>query len=295
MHVNFFTAFNKLWLVVFLFSTLTLAMGCDDDDPLSPPEDHFEAVGLQIVKSGVVIFSYYGPDFAPGTIETDDTIKISQGLSDHWDVKFYDKDSTVIAPPDDADKSFSAVFSDPSVAELWWHEGEEGEFEFHMRGLKEGFTTVEFKVMHNDHADFTTLPIPVLVDSTVNHGPPVEVQLKDEDSGDLLATSYVVASSSEPNDTIKVAEGNTTDHIVAYFFDDNSIKFQPGVPPHSLVVESGNTAIADTTGLEPDEPWAFKITGKSADTTDITVKIMHGDNLGKPFKPITVVVTPSIK
>ncbi len=293
MRANFYSAFSKLWIVALLFSTLSFAVGCDDDDPLSPPEDHFEAVGLQIVQSGNVIFSYYGPDYAPGTTLTDDTIKISQGLSDHWDVKFYDEDSLVIDPPDDADKSFSAVFSDPTVAELWWHEGEEGEFEFHMKGLKEGFTTVEFKVLHNDHADFTTLPIPVMVDTNVNHGPPVEVKLNDEDSGDLLATSYEMTSSSEPTDTISVTNGETTDHIVAYFFDANDIKFQPGVPPHSLEVTSSNTAIADITGQEPGEPWAFKIEGKSEGTTEITVKILHDGSLGKEFKPISVKVTPT--
>ena len=38
-----------------------------------------------------------------------------------------------------------------------------GKFEFQLRGLKVGETTIELQVTHDDHVDFRTIPIPVRV------------------------------------------------------------------------------------------------------------------------------------
>ena len=38
-----------------------------------------------------------------------------------------------------------------------------GKFDFHLRGLKVGETTIELQVTHDDHVDFRTIPIPVHV------------------------------------------------------------------------------------------------------------------------------------
>ena len=38
-----------------------------------------------------------------------------------------------------------------------------GKFEFQLRGLKVGETTIVLEVTHDDHIDFRTVPIPVRV------------------------------------------------------------------------------------------------------------------------------------
>ncbi len=282
---------GKLIIYSVLAALLILTIGCsDDDNPLKPQEEHFDAVGLIIYQSGATILDYFAPDYAPGTEEIDDTLFVSLGLNPHWEVKFYDEEKNIIDPPDDEDKHFGAEFADAGVAELWWHEGEEGEFDFHIKGLTAGSTTVEFQVLHVDHADFTTLPIPMVVDTTVLHDEPIGVKLVDEESDSLMATAYLEGSGISTTDTLRVAEGETTDHIETIFFDENDIEFWPGVPPHSLVVTSSDTAIVAITGQEQDEPWAFKLEGKSAGECTITVFIYHDGEVGKQFEEIPVAV-----
>ena len=260
------------------------------DDPISPQSEHFEAIGMVILQSGATVLDYYGPDYGAGDQTAYlDTLYASQGLNPHWNVRFYNEDGDLVDPPED-DKWFSAEFANPDLAELWWHEGEEGEFEFHIRGNQAGQTTVEFKIMHIDHADFTTLPIPLVVDETVLHDEPVGVRLIDEESDQLLATAYVEGSGSSSQGSFTLSAGATTDHIEALFFDEEDIEFWPEVPPHSLVVESSNTSVVNITGQEMDEPWAFKLHAVGTGTATITVYLYHDGAVGKTFTPIDVVV-----
>ncbi|MBD3258423.1 hypothetical protein GF377_08310, partial [candidate division GN15 bacterium] len=125
-----------LALITAIALTALLAVGCsDDDDPISSQEDHFEAVGFLIYASGVPVLDYFGPDYGPGdNIANMDTLFLSQGLNPGWDSKFYNEDTVEINPPAGTAQTLSASFADP-IAELWWHAGEEGQFEdFHLRG-----------------------------------------------------------------------------------------------------------------------------------------------------------------
>lgn len=285
---------TMLFRTVLVLSASAIALmagGCgDDDDPISSQTEHLEAIGMVVYQSGSVVMDYFGPDYlASDTVAYNDTLRASQGLNPHWEVKFYDEDTVLIDPPESDDHHLNAVFGNSSLAELWWHEGEEGEFEFHMRGLAAGTTTVRFQVMHIDHADFSTLPVPLIIDDQVLHDAPIGVKLHDEESGDLLATAWL-ADSSKATGTIQLQSGTTTDHIEAIFFDEYGTEFWPGVPPHSLVVTSSDSSVARITGQEPDEPWAFRVQGAGSGTCTITVYIYHDDHIGKTFTPITVQV-----
>ncbi|MBD3409960.1 MAG: hypothetical protein GF419_07120 [Ignavibacteriales bacterium] len=276
-----------------LLALVALSLGffacSDEDNPASDQMEHFEAYGMIIYQSGAKVLDYFGPDYDPGTTMIGDTLTIDQGLTPHWEVQFYDPDRNVIAPPTDADKSFGAAFNPPSAAELWWHEGEEGSFEFHIRGLEAGFATVEFHVLHGDHADFSTLPVPLVVSEKVSHDAPVGVKLLDETSGDLLATAWL-ADSAKVEGELAIADGETTDHIEAVFFDKYGVEFHPGVPPHSLVVESGDSKVARVGGQTQAEPWAFTLEGVSAGSTSIVVNIYHDGAVGKTFTAVPVTV-----
>jgi len=276
---------------LFLITFMIIGPSCsDDDDPVSSQANHFDAIGMQILQSGVVILDYYGPNYGAGDDIADlDTLSASQGLNPHWNTKFYDEDGELIDPPTDDDKSFGAEFADTSIAELWWHEGEDGTYEFHLRGKKEGYTTVEFKVLHVDHADFTTLPIPLVIGDEVLHDAPIGARLYDEESGNLLTTAWI-ADSSKIEGSLTVSVGTSTDHIEAIFFDENDTEFWPEVPPHSLVVESSDEDVVTITGQEENEPWAFKLTGVSEGTATITVYIYHDGSVGKTFTAIPVTV-----
>ena len=154
---------KSIFILTAILSTILLYGCSEDSDPIAPQEEHFEPVGMVIYDSGITILDYYAPDYATGTTEIQDTIKINVGLSPHYTLKFYDDTKTLIDPPSDPDISFGAVFSNAAIAELKWDAGEEGSFAFHINGLAAGLTKAEFQILHAGHADFRTLLVPVLV------------------------------------------------------------------------------------------------------------------------------------
>lgn len=144
--------FINVLIAVFLLSA------CDSDDPIQPHDDHFEAVGTIIYDAtGAVAVS-----ILRGV--TNDTLFVEAGqLSDHLTVKFYDDNEAVINPPDNEDHYLGFEIGDPSIAETYQHPGEEGGYEFHLRGLKSGSTKIELFIYHVDHRDYRSGQIPVIV------------------------------------------------------------------------------------------------------------------------------------
>jgi hypothetical protein len=219
-------------------------------------------------------------------ITTDTLITTEGGMTSHLDVKFIDENEKIINAPDTEHHNLDWEIDDPTIAGIWQHEGEEGSFEIHLEGLKEGETMIEFFVMHEGHADYRSGKFPVRIDHKDEnvHGAPVGLELIDEESGNTLVT----VNNDNVSTSLSVAVNETTDHIEVEFFDSNNITFQPEVPPHSLLVESSDTGVLAITGQSENEPWAFKIEGKSVGSATITIKIMHDDVVGKEFVPINV-------
>lgn len=147
---------KKFSLAFILLIGLFLA-SCEDDS-VSSQEDHFEAIGTVIYDAtGALAVSILRG-------ETSDTLYIANGeLSDHFDVKFYDEDENIVDPPESENTLLNYSIVDNSVIEFWQHEGEEGGFEFHLRGLKTGVTVLELYIEHEDHNDYRSGEIPVIV------------------------------------------------------------------------------------------------------------------------------------
>ena len=51
--------------------------------------------------------------------------------------------------------------ADTSIAEPETHEGED--WGFHIKGKRVGQTSIEISIFHNDHPDFVSRPIPIVV------------------------------------------------------------------------------------------------------------------------------------
>lgn len=272
--------------VVMSAVALVLSSCSDEDAPIAPEAEHFEAIGLVIYSSGIEVAS-----ILRGV--TDDTLIAPEGaLSDHYEVRFYDDDENVIdAPEQTEDTYFDWTIDDPEVAEVWQHAGEERAFEFHLRGLEVGETQIEFFVKHIDHSDYRSGKFPLRVESVAGtHGEPIGVILEDEESGSELARAHLADSGTPSQGGFTLAGGETTDHIEATFFDDQDREFSPPAPPHSLLIESSNTSVVTITGLEEDEPWAFRLQGVAAGSATVTVKLLDDGNVGKVFTSIAVTV-----
>jgi hypothetical protein len=277
---------KKLFLnekIILLFTLIAIVSftGACSEDPIAPQEEHVKAIGMVFYSSGIEVAR-----ISKGV--TEDTLKVPLGgLSDHFDIKLIGEDEKEFDPPSTDSQYLSWEFGDPLVADIWQHEGEEGSFAFHLKGLQSGETSVEFFVMHNDHSDFRSGKIPVKIESQEDfHGEPIGLELSDEESGDVLVT----INESEIFGQLNVKSSDTTDHIEVKFFDENIIHFQPAVPPHSLLVEVEDESIVSIVGQEADEPWAFKIAGLKTGSTTITIKLMHDESVGVSFEPITIIV-----
>ena len=70
----------------------------------------------------------------------------------------------IIDAPEADHHELSWEFDDPEIAGIWQHEGEEGGFEIHLQGLKEGETHIEFFVMHEGHADYRSGKFPIRIE-----------------------------------------------------------------------------------------------------------------------------------
>ena len=69
----------------------------------------------------------------------------------------------MIDPSDEPDFKFTATIADPTIVEVYQAPTDVGKFEFQLRGLKVGETTIALEVTRDDHIDFRTVPIPVRV------------------------------------------------------------------------------------------------------------------------------------
>lgn len=274
--------FLKSLLILSLIASGIFLQSCDESDPVSDQMDHFEAVGLRIYSSGALVLEYY-----KGTVN-DTLFAPVGGIGDHMEVKFLKDGKAEVDPPSDSDKSFAFEIENTSMLEIYQHPGEEGGYEFHLKGLQQGDTRMKFKILHNGHPDFTTDWIPVHIETQAgSHGEPVGLRIKDEATSNPLIT---VDSTGNVFGTIVVAAGDSTDHLVAFFFDSNGVEFQPDVAMHTLYYAITDTTIA---GIEPPsqaEPWAFKIIGKTAGASGLNLGIYHDTTLAKTFTTVPITV-----
>jgi hypothetical protein len=137
---------------LFFFTT-----ACSEDDPVTPQEDHFNAIGIVLRSSGIQLVSILRG-------ETPDTLHAMAGvLGDHLDIFFYDENEQIMDPPTDPNKTLAWEVGDAQLLEVHQDAGHEGRFEFHLKGVKSGMTTLELFIMHEGHADYRSGKIPVSI------------------------------------------------------------------------------------------------------------------------------------
>jgi hypothetical protein len=281
MKFKFSNSFIKIIIISFV-SILFFSCG-GDENPLPPQEEHFEAEGIVFLQSGITVASIFQG------VTTDTLIAPAGGRSDHFDVKFYDENQNVIDPPSDANKSLAWEIDNEAILAVWQHPGEEGGYEFHLDGLAEGNTHIEFFIVHEGHNDYRSGKIPVRIEhDPTAHGEPIGIILKDEESGDTLVV--VNNQTSTITGSIELAAGDTTDHIEVVFFDENGVEFQPEVPDHSITITSNDMNIAGITGLDPGEPFAFKVNGLNTGSTTLSIELLHEGTVEMTFNAIPVIV-----
>ncbi len=152
---KFFFAFCGIALSVFFAA-------CGDSNSASTDQhEHFEVEG----------WSLYWPDYTlaysvyRGKVDTDHKeLHVNANcLSEHLNIKFLDDNKKEVSGPNDNEHSLGWTVGDEKILDIEW----EGGWGFHLKGVKEGETTLILKVNHHDHADARTPEIKVVVEKAL--------------------------------------------------------------------------------------------------------------------------------
>jgi hypothetical protein len=145
-------------VVLMLFIAIS---GCDKDNPVDPgdeDDDHAEAEGFIITAADSEIVRYEN-GAVTGAIEVNSGETIIS-----FAVTFLDENDSLFTPDtvhhtlkiDVADTAKIAVRL--SASDPW---------KFSITGIMAGETQIVIKIFHNDHEDFVSLPVPVIVHSAL--------------------------------------------------------------------------------------------------------------------------------
>lgn len=154
----------KTLSVAFLGLALSAFLAaCGDDNSASTDQhEHFEVEGWNLYwPDWSLAYSVYRGK-ADSTLET---LKVNANcLSEHINIKFLDENKEKVAGPTDDEHSLGWEVGDEKILDIEW----EGGWGFHLKGVKEGETTLILKVNHHDHADARTPEIKIVVDEALD-------------------------------------------------------------------------------------------------------------------------------
>lgn len=261
-----------------MFASLVFALSCSKDSTKPDDEDHFEAVGLKIRQNGVDIVTYLNG-------QVNGEITVQEGLTTTLlSVRFIDERGNEGVPRGD-EVSMLLTIQNQAVAGVVQHAGEK--WSFHIQGKAAGHTTLTIAILHGDHADFESAPIPVHVESGGAHGDPVGLVLIEEASGDTLVRVDAGAVSGQ----INVAANQASGHIVSYYFDAQNVFFQPEPAEHSQEYSVADTTIA-VVESHGGETYELEVKGKSAGSTTFKILLRHAGNPKFETPDIPIQVAP---
>jgi hypothetical protein len=153
-------SFIRPVLALTLFSLGLAAIGCSDNPVTTPPADHFEAVGLVLVRQGI-------DSVVVDSAKVRGSLAVGAGDSTgYFDIFFLREDTRARDLPTDDAFTLGWTIADTSVVALALPASDghtHQHFEFRLVGKKAGTTTVVLRLLHEGHDDYVTPPIPVTV------------------------------------------------------------------------------------------------------------------------------------
>lgn len=257
-------------IAVILISSVSYFSGCSEDSVTTPQGEHFEPAGLFIIPEGSTdtILQVFN-----GVVRVGDTLKAPLNiLSAHWEVSFWDANKNVLAPPTNGQHTLGFTIRDASVVET--EMDNPTDWAFHLKGLSinPDTTSMQIKVLHQGHSDFTTPYIPVKVD-------PCEIP---DPAGFVIidtVTNLIVARDSagiQTGDTIRINNGQSTNRLKIFYLDKDGSRFQP-CNAYTLSALTNPTGIANFTSKPGD--FSFKIEAIAPGNTLISIRLFRDANL----------------
>ena len=199
---------NYYLLVISLVSAALLFSACSNPASSDEEDEHSTPFGVALILNGVEIAVQENGQV---TYADGDHLELAVGEETNLiTVRWISEDGDRFVPNTDEGYSLGWIVGDENVIEVEQHE-EDGAWEFHLVGLSAGESNVEFELFHNDHSDFTSLPIEVHVEETVS-----SMAVQDGSGNDLLS----VDASGNITGSVELNSGETTGDLTAVFYDD---------------------------------------------------------------------------
>lgn len=257
--------------IIFILSIISgvVLNGCKEDSVSVPQSEHFQPNGMMILNESLsdTLMYYFNGQLL---YDKDTLFAPYNALGGHWVVKFLDANKNKLEPPSDPDHSLGWLISDPAKLEVYQHAGDK--WEFHLRGKALGITSIKFQVMHMGHADFTTIFIPVKIDtSIIGEIAGLKLYLNTTDSLLVKDSAGVVTGF------LHIAVNDTLGYIKVRFLDiiGNQFEYNPPSPPYSLDYILGNNSVAR---LEwGGGPYSFRIIGLNSGMTDLKLRLLNSN------------------
>ena len=157
----------KAHLILLLTSLALVTIGCEDDDHDHDEEGHTDAEGFILEsEDGIEIYRQFeGAIEGALTLNTGETLELS--------VHFLDHDGEEIEHEEEEEEEdhedglvVDGFDSNIAIIEVEEHEGEDDHehgMAIHVVGVSSGTTNFELRLMHQGHADFTSLDVLVTV------------------------------------------------------------------------------------------------------------------------------------
>ncbi len=265
------------WLSLALAASLVCfaCSGCNDDNPVDGDNSvHAEAEGLVLRLNGVEIVRV-DSGVVSGAINATEG---QQTALIH--VRFLDADGDEFLPSS-PDFHLGFTIADLSVIEIEQHAGEV--FDFHVTGLEHGQTSLVVRLIHVDHDDFLTPPIPVTVEPAAGEEAVVGLVLEQDGQDVVTVESGVV------NGQITATAGSATDHFDVFFISEDGGRFQPQDSTYSLGWSIADESVAGFE-FEAGELFGFLIHGLAAGNTTLTLHLLHEEHPDFVAPPIPIVV-----
>ena len=148
---------KKKWLLL-LLSSLIVVFSCDKDNPVKDDEedhDHAEAVGMVIFQGETELVRNES-----GTVTG--SIQVNAGeTTPMLTIQFIDEHDQDLFVPDSDHHSLQWSLAESDVVTIQAVDSDP--WAFTVTGTQAGETEAEFNIFHGDHADFVSMPVPIVV------------------------------------------------------------------------------------------------------------------------------------
>jgi hypothetical protein len=270
-----------------------LLASCDDnpvDDKGHIECDHFEAEGFDLVYVDSTLHSQF-----QGSVYG--TVSVSAGgLLSTVRVLWLDTDSTHVAPAAECDQSLAFDVANSSIVGVTQSAANPWAIDIH--GKQAGSTTFRVKIFHVDHADFTSLAIPITVAASPldTIAPPAMVIM---DGADAIATHNFDETNGPGQVTgpIVLQLGQNRTALEVWFVDGSQHAVDGSrdrviIPdgPHSLSWSISETAVFDAVANAASE-WHLDLVPKAVGKATIQFRLLFDGSPRYTSGDVPVVVT----